>query len=403
MGNKKKQIAIVWANPYNKNLGVGALAYSALALLNDVLQEDNIEADLHFFGTSQVGQDHIEVNGKKIHFSTVYGMNFFKLKSLIKLVLFPNRFKTSRILSYDLIFDIAEGDSFTDIYGDKRFWNILNSKRFFSLLGRKQVLLPQTIGPFNKEVHEKAAFKAMQKLEMVISRDRQSYAYTQKFLPESMLAESIDVAFYMPYDRQFFSTDKIHVGLNISGLLWNGGYTKDNQFNLQSDYKKLILNFLDYFTALDSVQVHIVPHVVPKDHPVEDDYQVSEAIIKDYPQAILAPRFENPIEAKGYIGGLDFFSGGRMHSCIAAYATGVPVVPMAYSRKFNGLFVDTLAYNYMGDCVNTDEQQVMNEILDGFNDRETLKAAVQKGLSEIVAPRLTELKKILSLVVKKSL
>ncbi|MEE3243037.1 MAG: hypothetical protein VX226_00100, partial [Bacteroidota bacterium] len=130
--NKKKQIAIVWANPYNKNLGVGALAYSALALINDVLEEVGEDADLHFFGTSKIGEDSIDINGKTINFSTVYGMNFFTLKSLVKLVMFPRRFKTKRILSYDMIFDSAEGDSFTVIYGDKRFWNLLNSKRFFS-------------------------------------------------------------------------------------------------------------------------------------------------------------------------------------------------------------------------------------------------------------------------------
>lgn len=391
----RKQIAIVWANPYNKNLGVGALAYSALALINDVLEEVAEDADLHFFGTSKIGEDSIEINGKTINFSTVYGMNFFTLKSLVKLVMFPRRFKTKRILSYDMIFDIAEGDSFTDIYGDKRFWNILNSKRFFSLLNRKQVLLPQTIGPFNNKTHEKAAFKAMRKLEFIISRDRQSFAYTKKFLPAEKLAESIDVAFYMPFERQRFAKDKIHVGLNISGLLWNGGYTKDNQFNLNTDYRKLILNYLDYFTAFEEVQLHVVPHVIPEDHPVEDDYQVSQEILKNYPNVKLAPRFKNPIEAKGYIGGLDFFSGGRMHSCIAAYATGVPVVPMAYSRKFNGLFIDTLQYRFMGDCVNTDEEQVLKEITQGYENRNELKAAVDRGLSSIVEPRLIELKSLL--------
>ena len=63
-----------------------------------------------------------------------------------------------------------------------------------------------------------------------------------------------------------------------------------------------------------------------------------------YPRAIVAPAFRTPVEAKSYIAGMDFFAGARMHACIAAVSSGVPVYPLAYSRKFNGLFVETLGY-----------------------------------------------------------
>jgi colanic acid/amylovoran biosynthesis protein len=392
----KKKIAIVWANPYNKNLGVGALAYSALSLLNDVLRENNIHAELCFFGATQTGKDSIAIGDQVIPFDSVYGMDFYSFKSVVKLVLFPKRFNTRVILSYDFIFDIAEGDSFTDIYGNERFKRILNSKRFFNFLAKKQILLPQTIGPFKNKKHEEDAFKIMAKLDLVISRDRQSYDYTSKYLPTEKILESIDVAFYMPFVKSNYSNDKIHVGLNVSGLLWNGGYTKNNQFGMKTNYKELICTVIEYFSQNEKVQIHLVPHVVPLDHAVEDDYSVSEEVKSLYPDVVLAPRFSNPIEAKGYISGLDFFTGARMHACIAAFSTGVPVFPMAYSRKFNGLFVDTLEYEWMGDCVNKNENDVLQELKMAFVQKEEMKNAIEKSLNIIVRPRLNKLKEVLT-------
>jgi polysaccharide pyruvyl transferase WcaK-like protein len=393
--NKKYKIAIVWANPYNKNLGVGALAYSSLSLLNDVLKENKIEADLSFFGTSQIGDDLITIGDQVIPFKNVSGMDLLSFKSFVKLIFFPRRFNTKEILSYDFIFDIAEGDSFTDIYGDERFRRILNSKKFFNLLAKKQILLPQTIGPFKDKKHEEDAFKTMAKLDLIISRDRQSYNYTTKFLPTEKILESIDVAFYMPYEQSSYTKDKIHFGLNVSGLLWNGGYTKNNQFDMKTDYRELIYSVMEYFSQNDKVQIHLVPHVVPLEHAVEDDYSVSEELKKKFPNAILAPRFSNPIVAKGYISGLDFFSGARMHACISAFATGVPVFPMAYSRKFNGLFVDTLEYEWMGDCVHEKEDKILANMIEAFNKREVLADQINNANKTIVLPRLNQLKSII--------
>ncbi len=397
---KKIKIGIIWANPYNKNLGVGALAYSALALLNDVVIDNNLDAELSFFGSGKDTSDSININGKTIPFNNIYGMNVFLFKSKFKMFFFPKRFQTKAIKGFDFVFDIAEGDSFTDIYGPKRFWKILNSKLFFNNLKTTQVLLPQTIGPFKDPAHEKAAFDAMSKLDMVISRDKQSYDYTAKYLTKDRIAETIDVAFYMPFEKSAYGTDKINVGINISGLLWNGGYTRNNQFGMKTDYKKLIKDTISYFTLQENVVVHLVSHVVPVNHPVEDDYIAAEELKKEFPNVIIAPRFENPITAKSYISGLDFFTGARMHACIAAFSTGVPVFPMAYSRKFNGLFVDTLQYSFMGDCVNETEEVVLANLKSAFLDRATLKAQISKTHEVIILPRLKLLKGILSNILK---
>ncbi|MEI6865485.1 polysaccharide pyruvyl transferase family protein [Flavicella sp.] len=391
---KKIKIGIVWANPYNKNMGVAALAYSALSIIHDVLKTRGIEEfEVSFIGSSKNTSDSLVIGTDKIEFDNVFGFDFYNFKAIVKFLLFPRKYKLRKLIGFDYLFDIAEGDSFTDIYGDKRFNKIKNSKVFFNLLGTKQFLLPQTIGPFKDKNHEKKAFLIMNKMEAVVSRDNKSFLYTKNHLSATIISESIDVAFYLPFDRKHFDKTKINVGINVSGLLWNGGYTRNNQFNLKTNFKKLIFNTLRFFYEKENVQIYIVSHVVPgKSQEVEDDYYAAEELQKTFPNVILAPRFSNPIEAKSFISGLDFFTGARMHACIAAFSSSVAVCPMAYSRKFNGLFVDTLKYKWLGDCVNSEEVTVLNNIINAFENRVELVDAIDTSLNEIVYPRIKLLK-----------
>ena len=90
--------------------------------------------------------------------------------------------------------------------------------------------------------------------------------------------------------------------------------------------------------------------------------------------------FLTPIDAKDYISGLDFFMGSRMHATIAAFSSGVPVVPIAYSRKFNGLFKDTLEYEYMVDLKNSSNEEAFTMIKSSFEKRMNLKDIIQARL-----------------------
>jgi polysaccharide pyruvyl transferase WcaK-like protein len=95
---------------------------------------------------------------------------------------------------------------------------------------------------------------------------------------------------------------------------------------------------------------------------------------------IVAPRFASPSAAKSYISGMDFFCGSRMHACIAAVSSGVPTVPISYSRKFTGLF-ESLGYPLVADCKAESEEQILEKIRSGFQRRETLMALVQSAVA----------------------
>jgi colanic acid/amylovoran biosynthesis protein len=390
---KLLKIGIIGVNPYNTNLGVSALAYSCLSIFKQIIKENNLNAEITLIGSTGKHTDEITIRDEKIRFYNVQSLDYFKVKSILKIILLAKRYNFWRILNSDIIFDISEGDSFTDIYGNKRYKRILNSKRLFNFLNIKQVMLPQTIGPFNKKENENKAFKIMQMIEKIISRDGNSYKYTSQFLPNNKIMNSIDVAFDLPFEKTSFNKELIHVGLNISGLLWHGGYTKNNQFNLKSDYQELIQQTISFFLGYHkNIQLHIIPHVITGNFSVEDDLTVAKIVRKKSPEVIIAPIFNTPIEAKTYISGLDFFVGARMHACIAAFSSGIPVFPMAYSRKFNGLFEDTLQYSWFGDCVNQNETEILKKMKKSFDDRTRIKEEIVIINEKIVTPRLNELR-----------
>lgn len=67
-----------------------------------------------------------------------------------------------------------------------------------------------------------------------------------------------------------------------------------------------------------------------------------------------------------------------MHACIAAYSSGVPVVPMAYSRKFQGLF-GALCYGRVIDCLTSNNEDAMKALELAFEDRALLAGEVAAG------------------------
>ena len=77
---------------------------------------------------------------------------------------------------------------------------------------------------------------------------------------------------------------------------------------------------------------------------------------------------------------MDVFIGSRMHSTIAAFSSGIPVIPVAYSRKFEGLF-SSLGYNYVIDAQQCDENEAVKKILEYLNQKEILKQKVNLGMS----------------------
>ena len=112
-----------------------------------------------------------------------------------------------------------------------------------------------------------------------------------------------------------------------------------------------------------------------------------------HPNLFLAPFFLSPSEAKSYISSMDLFLGARMHACIAAFSAGVPVLLLGYSRKFSGLFKDSLNYPYVLELASDfSVLSVMRIIQEMLNDLPKIKSYIQRQNELVVSPRIESLK-----------
>lgn len=381
----------------NGNRGCVALALSSMYIIDKILNDRNIS---HTFYLPQSGYDQKEKHTIKtgdviLKFVTLMDITPLTAKQHIKnLVKYIAKWKEYQATKNayqdaDYILDIGQGDSFADIYGKRRFDWIFSQYRLGMKYKKPYCILPQTIGPFKDASIRTQACRGISYAKCVMTRDKQSYDYVKELLPDKLVTEIIDVAFFMPFKRKEFDKKFIHVGLNVSALLWHGGYTRDNQFGLKVDYPSLIRSIIDYFLKQANVKVHLIPHVVGSERHVENDYAVSFDLYEEYshPNLVLSPLFLDPISAKNYIAGMDFFIGARMHSTIAAFSSEVPVFPMAYSRKFNGLFADTLQYPYMADMKTQANAEIVENIKQCYARKEKLKEMEHERMRTTVEER----------------
>lgn len=367
-------LGLLWHSLRSENLGVGALTVAHIAILREVAAEIGRPVRFLVIGWPDrmppypAGPDVeiIELRTRELH-------PFGRLWRAVR--------------RCDLVLDIGAGDSFADIYGAPRILRMLAAQNLVMAAGRPLVLSPQTIGPFERPWVRRLALNVMRRARLVATRDALSTGFAREMGFRGPLIEATDVALRLPYDAPAPRAPggPVRVGINVSGLLFNGGYTRDNMFELKVDYPALMREVLGFFGRAEcgaECEVHLVGHVVTPNRQVEDDRAAARALAAECPQApgvpgvpgvIVAPAFASPSEAKAYIAGLDFFTGARMHACIAALSSGVPVLPMAYSRKFAGLF-GTLGYPHTADCRTETGQEIMAKLSAAFANRDRLKA-----------------------------
>jgi colanic acid/amylovoran biosynthesis protein WcaK/AmsJ len=297
------------------------------------------------------------------------------------------------LLEAQIIGDIRGGDSFSDIYGFRKFF--LGSLALLSvaLLGRPYVMLPQTYGPFKLRSSRWLAAYFLRRASALFTRDRNctdlvvslcgrkpvfcpDVAFTLQ--PEQPKALSI-----APAGLDFAAGDVV-IGVNVSGLLYVGGYTGRNMFGLRDEYSTLIDRLVDGLLETTSAKILLVPHVFGS----ESEEEACDAILRSagarHPGRVF--RIANRLterEVKWAIGRTDFFIGSRMHACIAALSQFVPAVGLAYSDKFLGVFESAGVGRAIVDLRRADANDVLRDTLAAFARRVEIRNELRQTIPAI--------------------
>jgi polysaccharide pyruvyl transferase WcaK-like protein len=301
----------------------------------------------------------------------------------------------SALLDASLIADIRGGDSLSDIYGLWRF--LIGSLPLLSviLLGHPYILLPQTYGPFRTRTGRWIAALTLRRAREVWTRDRRCIPIVET-LARRTPRFSPDVAFTlvaarpseMTFDPPTVTVDDgpLVVGLNVSGLLYMGGYTRDNMFGLRSSYRDTVDHVVSALLTHTPATILIVPHTFGAEMEDEASAALLESTKAAYPGRVV--RLTTPLrasEVKWLIGRTHFFVGSRMHACIGALSQCVPTVGLGYSDKFLGVFESAGVGDAVVDLRHHDADAVSHEVLRLFECRAATAACLRERIPGVQA------------------
>jgi len=422
------KVCLLGASFDTGNLGVSALAESSIKIILNRWPG----AEIILIGSGYEPQQiHLRLMGREFvirtipirfcknvflpyHFLwfTTYGLLLRLLpKSRAKDMLLSRNPYVRTLYETDLTVDITGGDSFSDLYGMRRFLLDFLCKWLVIAFRKKLVLLPQTYGPYKRWLTRALAKYILNHATTVYSRDRSSVEFVKDMLETQDSEDKIkflpDVAFVLdahrPNGAEIRSIEEIRaentvvVGLNISGLLFHGGYTQDNMFGLRTDYQQLIHEIIDLLLKYDKVVVLLIPHVFPpRGLEVESDpiacSRVYKLISRKYVNRIVqVDSVYNHNEIKHIIGLCDFFIGSRMHACIAALSQGIPTIGLAYSKKFAGVFETVDAEQFVVDLRYTEAEEALTMIVKNFEQRNIIAGRLKATIPKIQQQILTVL------------
>lgn len=281
----------------------------------------------------------------------------------------------------DLVGDVRGGDSFSDIYGMKRYvfgficaWTAI-------LVHGDLVQFPQTYGPYKSKTAQRIAKFLLNRASTIVARDTKSRAVAQGLVEgKKEIQLSPDVAFALkpivPETSQ--QLPKPAIGINVNGLMYNGGYDRKNMFGLSLDYPKFLADLVIGLIEQGEANVWLVPHTYAPAGDVESDNECCQ-ILKDSLPAQYQDRVHviegdfDQHEIKGIIGQCDGFLGSRMHSCIAALSQGIPCIGLAYSMKFLGVFESVGMGDWVIDARAETNESALEKSLELLKDRESSK------------------------------
>lgn len=316
------RVLVLWADETSTNLGVRVLADGAAHLAREAWGADTEVAFQQFTG----GVAGRSLGGRTI--AADIGRSGGPVKSLLG--------------DFDVVIDTGAGDSFTDIYGQRRISTMLYTQETCRRLGVPYVMSPQTIGPFRSAVTRRLAGRMLSHAAKVFTRDSVSttYARTLGTAPD---ATATDVVFCLPQPVPATPRDVV---LNPSGLLWNPNPHVDHEL-----YREHVVDIGRRLLA-EGRSVTVMAHVLDSPATDNDVPTVNELtrVLGSGAQSLVPSSLG---EARASLASAGLVIGSRMHACLNALSVGTPAVSLAYSRKFAPLMGD-LDYPYGVDLRNSD-------------------------------------------------
>lgn len=162
------------------------------------------------------------------------------------------------------------GDGFSDIYGDKDFLNRMNQTWMLWRANVPLIMLPQTVGPFEKKDNYELAVKIMRYAKEIYVRDGKFISEFQKL--GLKYTQTKDISSYMQPEPWNIEIKNNSIGLNVSGLAYCNTFNGlEGQFDV---YPELIDRIINHYRD-KGFTVYLIPHSYTYSKPDDNDDMVA--------------------------------------------------------------------------------------------------------------------------------
>lgn len=378
-GKMKPYVLLSGLGLRDNNRGTAALGYGAITFMYErgLLSEKQLLVDVRECDTIRfikwiikhlIGKDKvlIKIDNREWTYKLylyahiekkLINSSWFPFKSFLLSKRYANRIS--------LVAAINGGDGFSDIYGKKIFLQRLPGINFAMEHHLPLVLLPQTVGPFEKKDCLKIATDILKYSSKVYVRD-DCYVGELECIG-AKYEKTNDLSYYMKPEPWDIDIDtKNAVGVNVSGLAWdNNFHTLAGQFE---NYPQLIEGIVKMFQKKNKI-VYLISHSYNYHNPelYNDDLKAARELydgLDDKSNVVLIDKDLISPQVKYLISRMSFFIGTRMHANFAAIFSNVPLFGLAYSYKFKGAFENNGIFNRTASINNIKMVEVGNILKD---------------------------------------
>ena len=315
------RVLVLWAAPTSTNLGVRALAEGTEALIRRVAPEAEIHTQSYGHGSAPV--------------------NIGVGRTLVKEFVSDSRGLRSWVQGFDLVIDTRAGDSFADIYGQRRLRQICAMAEFVRACKVPLVLGPQTIGPFQTRAGRLLGSLSLGRADRVMVRDSASAGASAE-LGRAVDVLTTDVVFAIDQPQALGKGDVL---LNVSGLLWTS-----DEHGSATHYREAVRALIQGLHQRER-HVSLVSHVLHSTNR-DNDEPAARELQTEFGLEHVVPRSLG--EMRALARGANLVIGSRMHACLNSLSVGTPAIPLAYSRKFAPLLAD-LGWSHVVDLSEADD------------------------------------------------
>jgi polysaccharide pyruvyl transferase WcaK-like protein len=175
------------------------------------------------------------------------------------------------------------------------------------------------------------------------------------------------------------------IGITIRSLSSSLPFRREHYRQLSDEdiirYRQCMVKVGDFLTTLGRV-VFIPMHTIDPD----DDREMAKLIVSKMnfksEISIISKQYSST-EIMGVIASCSFLLGTRIHSIIAAAASNVPFVGVAYGSKLFGITESFNMNKYTLDLIGMDSDVVISLIKEAWKERDKIKLKLDRRVTEL--------------------